>query len=90
MRTFTILPCSLDMLPDAWRNVIGNRQLFVAILCEFGWEEEVIGYIEFSDGTFEVGVGESGKDYILLYKGESREVASSKFVDQIHFSAGRK
>src|SRR4030043_794282 len=84
MRPFGLFPFPYQMLPETWREIIGARELVIIMLCEFGFGEEVIAFLEFSNETFEVGIGQEGKQYILLYQGANREDASLAFIEAIN------
>lgn len=45
----------------------------------FGFAEEIIGFAEYVDGVFLVGIGESLRPFNELYRGESAEEASDIF-----------
>src|SRR5580704_476893 len=51
--------------------------------CSFGFAEEVIGLVEWEDGVFTVGIGESMRPYHPKYEGTDAEEASKAFVQQI-------
>ncbi len=68
---------------SAWEGIVGDRPLKVITVVEYGLAEEVIAMIEFQDGTFEVGIGESLRPYDLLYQGCDLELASRAFLEAI-------
>jgi len=72
-----------DLGEGSWSEVVGKRKLYAAIHVEFGLAEEVIGFLEFEDGTFEVGIGECLRPYDLRYAGKEREKASQAFIEAI-------
>lgn len=81
-RTFDIEQINADQVPDTWKSVDPQRTIKSAIACNFGFGEEVIGYLWYTDDTFEVGVGEPMADpeYVRLYKGNDPRQASEVFV----------
>ena len=67
----------------SWKEVIGDRKLQSIILCEYGFAEEVIAMMEFVDGSFEVGIGESLRPYKRLYEGMELEEATKSFLEAL-------
>ena len=73
--TFKPLDC-----PDSnWWNLDEKRTPVEGTVCEFGMAEEVIGWIKYSDGTHEVGVGECLRPYDEIYKGKNARLAKRLF-----------
>ncbi len=66
-----------------WSEVIGERKLRTASFVEVAFAEEVIGFMEFKDGSFEVGIGESLRPYNQLYVGGDRYKASEVYLRAI-------
>jgi len=73
----------LENIGDGWKGIIEDRKVENILTVEFGFAEEVICLIEFTDGTFEVGVGESMRPYSQRYIGDSRGVASVTFYNEL-------
>jgi hypothetical protein len=57
-----------------------------ATFCEFGFAEEVIGFIKYDSGDFEVGIGESLRPYQRLYFGRSESAAEERFWESVTVS----
>jgi len=50
----------------------------------FGFAEETIGFIEYEDGEFLIGIGESLRPFLTLYVGKDAEEASDVFFQAIY------
>ncbi|MGE5133208.1 MAG: hypothetical protein ACM32E_09905 [Gemmatimonadota bacterium] len=72
---------------QAWLDVIGGRKLLSITTAEFGAAEELLGLLEFVDGTYEVGLGEPLRPYARLYLGDSRREAHGKFWNEVRAHA---
>lgn len=88
-RKFDINTVPVSEVPENWKAIDPSKTIVKAIACNFGFGEETIGFLEYSDETFEVGVGEPlvAQEYISLYKGFDAQVASEKFVMEIMIRA---
>lgn len=80
-RPFTIDVGDQDNSPEWY--MLRDKPITALQGCSFGFAEEIIGLIEYSDGTFLVGVGESMRPFILLYEGRDAEQASQIFFLEI-------
>jgi hypothetical protein len=71
----------LTELPEAWKELQGPPVMAIrmAILAGFGFAEEVIGLLEYEDGWFMVGIGESLRPFDKRYEGHDRVNAETAF-----------
>ena len=89
-RDFTIVSVTdIDELSDSWKTeVIADTDFISGTFADFGMAEECLGLLEFEDVNgktiYEVGVGESLRPYDQLYIGNSCEIASKTFIDEIN------
>ena len=78
----------VEKLSPSWFEIVGERRFVSGTFVGFGMAEECIGLLEFvsetCSPTFEVGVGECLRPYILLYKGDNGATASKIFIDEIN------
>jgi len=58
-----------------WRELHPNKEIKEAVSCEFELAEEVVALIQYTDGIYEVGIGETMRPYIHLYTGPDRATA---------------
>jgi hypothetical protein len=66
-----------------WNSVRPERTIKALQGASFGFAEEIIGLIEYTDGSFLVGIGESMRPFIELYDGTSAEEASDAFIQAL-------
>jgi hypothetical protein len=66
-----------------WDRVVGNRNVRAAVFVDLGLGDACLGFFEFADDTFEVGVGEAGRPYRQCYLGTDHGEASVKFVREV-------
>ncbi len=71
------------LVGEQWADLIGDRILERAHFIDYGFAEECIGWLQFDDGTHEVGVGECVRGYHQLYAGDSYDAAEETFVSQL-------
>jgi hypothetical protein len=79
MRDLTIETTTELDPASAWADVIAGRDLRQATAAEFDLAEETIALLEFTDGTYEVGVGECLRPYCQVYAGADRDQAGEEF-----------
>lgn len=63
-----------------WKSVDSTRTIESIVAATTGPAEAVCGLITFTDGTFEVGVGECLRGYEQLYKGSELLEASEAWL----------
>lgn len=81
-RPFSIVTCDISKAGE-WLTLHPEKEPISIIGCNFGFAEEVIGFVEYKDGSFEVGIGECLRPYDHLYAGEDDEAASKVFFEAI-------
>jgi hypothetical protein len=81
VRPFTL--SGTDDVQGPWASLRENAVPKRGTFCEFGFAEEVIGLLEYADGAYEVGIGESLRPYHRLYFGADMEVASRTFFEAV-------
>jgi hypothetical protein len=63
----------------SWSSVRPGEAIKALQGVSFGFAEEVLGLVEYTDGTFLVGIGESLRPFLELYRGSDAELASDIF-----------
>jgi hypothetical protein len=80
-REFTFIVGAPD--DGQWESLDKERTIETLQGVVFGLAEEVIGLVQYTDGTYRVGVGESLRPFYELYVGPSALEASSIFLRAI-------
>jgi hypothetical protein len=77
-----------DKVYGFWHEVVGERQVRTVLHAEFGLAEENLVLMGFTDGTYEVGVGESMRPYDVVYVGNDSEAAYAAWAGKLADLAG--
>lgn len=70
-------------MSTGWREVANGRTIVKAAFLDFGFADQCTAYFEFSDGTFEVGIGEALRPYDQLYSGNDGNDAKAAFMSKL-------
>ena len=71
----------LDGLGESWLEIAEEHEsdLMKVYYVDRGFADACMALLEFSDGEFEVGVGEALRPYIELYQGKNKQEAHKAF-----------
>jgi hypothetical protein len=89
IRDITITTVEGKDVEGSWKEIAQpGHTITTATFCEFGLAEEVIGLIEYDKGKcFEVGIGESLREYDRLYLGWTEREAEERFWQAVTLHA---
>lgn len=76
-----------DIVEENWIRVIDGREVETIHALDCGFAEESVMLIEFTDGSYEVGRGESLRPYEQLYVGRDGMAALRAFLEAIEHAA---
>jgi hypothetical protein len=72
---------------ENWLELHPQWTIKTAIGCSFELAEETIGLIEYTNGVYEVGIGEPLRPYIKIYGGYKRPEAYAAFWTTVQVRA---
>ena len=70
-------------MSGGWREIAGDRKVTKAAFIDFGLGDQCTAYLEFDDGTYEVGTGEVLRPYDRLYQGTDCDKARAAFMSKL-------